>query len=158
MMDKENNTYFYSSPVGLLKIQLKENKLYAISKMRSSQSNKKKKTQKFPQAIQLLVSKLNDYFSGKKIKKWNLTFYPRGTSFQNKVWEYLRQIPHGSVCTYSEVAQKIGTPKAVRAVGSACGKNPWLIVTPCHRVVAQRGLGGFALGLKVKSWLLNQEK
>ena len=55
------------------------------------------------------------------------------------------------------MAQAIGSPKAFRAVGSACGKNPWLILVPCHRVVSQTGLGGFALGLKVKSKLLNLE-
>jgi len=100
---------------------------------------------------------LDDYFSGERIKKWDIHLYSQGTSFQKKVWKYLSRISYGKRCTYSQVAKDIGYPKAFRAVGSACGKNPWLILVPCHRVVGQTGLGGFALGLKTKFHLLSLE-
>lgn len=160
---KLKNSYFYSSPIGMLEIQLRGHKLYSISRVRSRKIVGRKKIsegkdrEKTPPLILSLTSKLNDYFSGRKIKKWNIPLYPRGTSFQKKVWKYLSGISYGRRCTYSQVAQAIGSPKAFRAVGSACGKNPWLIVVPCHRVVSQTGLGGFALGLKTKSRLLSLE-
>ena len=159
---KSEDSYFYSSPIGILEIQLKDDKLYSLSKVRSSMFKKRtvsafKNKEKIPPLILSLISKLNDYFSGKKIKTWNIPLYPQGTAFQRKVWKYLSRISYGDCCTYSKVAQAIGSPKAFRAVGSACGKNPWLILIPCHRVVSQTGLGGFALGLKVKSKLLNLE-
>jgi len=159
---KSKESYFYSSPIGILEIQLKGGQLYSISKVRSSLSKKRKisafeNKKKAPPLILSLRSKLNDYFSGKKIKTWNIPLYPRGTSFQKKVWKYLSRISYGKYCTYSKVAQAVGSPKAFRAVGSACGKNPWLIIVPCHRVVSQTGLGGFALGLRVKSKLLDLE-
>ncbi|MCB0357051.1 MAG: methylated-DNA--[protein]-cysteine S-methyltransferase [Bdellovibrionales bacterium] len=82
-----------------------------------------------------------------------------GTDFQKKVWQHLRKIPYGKTQSYAEVAKAIGHPKAARAVGTACGKNPLLLLVPCHRVVATNGsLGGFALGLKVKKQLLQIEQ
>ena len=158
---KSKDSYFYSSPIGLLEIQLKDGKLYSLSKVRSRKALMKKPLlkdrSKTPPLVLLLAERLDDYFSGKKIKTKDVPLYPRGTSFQQKVWKYLSRISYGGYCTYSKVAQGIGSPKAFRAVGSACGKNPWLILVPCHRVVSQKGLGGFALGLKVKSRLLALE-
>ena len=82
----------------------------------------------------------------------------RGTAFQRRVWEALRQIPRGETRTYSEVAQEIGQPSATRAVANACAKNPTPIVVPCHRVVrTDGGLGGYALGVERKRKLLKQE-
>lgn len=82
----------------------------------------------------------------------------RGTAFQRRVWETLRQIPQGETRTYSEVAKEIGQPSAARAVANACAKNPTPIVVPCHRVVRNDGsLGGYALGVERKKKLLKQE-
>ncbi len=160
MSSKES--YLYSSPIGALEIQWKEDKLYSISRVHSSagsgeRKHSSKNRRRTPEFILFLVSQLRDYFSGKEIKKWDVLLYPRGTVFQKKVWKYLRSIPYGSCCSYSQAAQAVGSPKAFRAVGSACGKNPWLIIVPCHRVVGRKGLGGFALGLKAKSRLLALE-
>ena len=81
-----------------------------------------------------------------------------GTPFQKRVWKALCAIPSGKVSSYGEVARKIGAPKAARAVGTACGKNPVGILIPCHRVVASNGkLGGYAWGLKLKSKILAWE-
>ncbi|MDE0150929.1 MAG: methylated-DNA--[protein]-cysteine S-methyltransferase [Bdellovibrionales bacterium] len=160
---KLKDSYFYSSPIGVLEIRLKDNKLYSISQVRSRKTIGRKNIsggrgeEKTPPLILSLTSKLSDYFSGKTIKNWSIPLYPQGTAFQRKVWKYLSGISYGRCCTYSKVAQAVGSPKAFRAVGSACGKNPWLIVVPCHRVVSQTGLGGFALGLKTKSRLLSLE-
>lgn len=80
------------------------------------------------------------------------------TPFQKKVWKVLQTIPYGETRTYKWVAQKIGKPRAVRAVGQACGANPLPLIIPCHRVVASGGkLGGFSLGVAMKKRLLKLE-
>ena len=82
-----------------------------------------------------------------------------GTAFQQKVWRELRKIPRGETYTYADVAERIGAPGAVRAVGSACGKNPVAVVVPCHRVVRKNGdLGGYHWGLARKEKLLAKER
>jgi len=82
----------------------------------------------------------------------------RGTVFQQRVWAELRQIPRGETRTYKQIAAAIGAPKAVRAVGSACGANPVALVIPCHRALrTDGGLGGYAWGVKRKSTLLELE-
>ena len=82
----------------------------------------------------------------------------RGTPFQRRVWEALRAIPYGETRTYSEIAAAVGSPRASRAVGMACHRNPVLLFVPCHRVVAAGGrLGGFACGSETKQFLLTLE-
>ena len=82
-----------------------------------------------------------------------------GTPFQQRVWRALQQIPYGSTRTYGEVASAIGNPRASRAVGMACNKNPLLLIIPCHRVVGSGGkLTGFAYGTDAKQWLLELEE
>jgi len=80
-----------------------------------------------------------------------------GTDFQKSVWSELKKIPRGQTRTYGEIAEAIGRPRAVRAVGTACGANPVPLFIPCHRVVAQNGLGGFGAGLPWKILLLKTE-
>ncbi len=82
-----------------------------------------------------------------------------GTAFQQRVWRELQRIPRGETITYAELAARIGSPKAVRAVGTACGSNPVAVVVPCHRVVRADGsLGGYAWGLERKARLLRSER
>ena len=82
-----------------------------------------------------------------------------GTPFQQRVWRALQQIPYGTTRTYGEIATAIGNPRASRAVGMACNKNPLLLIVPCHRVVGANGkLTGFAYGTDAKQWLLELEK
>ncbi|MGD0115311.1 MAG: methylated-DNA--[protein]-cysteine S-methyltransferase [Dehalococcoidia bacterium] len=81
----------------------------------------------------------------------------QGTEFQRRVWRALLDIPRGETRTYKQVAEQIGRPGAARAVGQAVGANPMPIVVPCHRVVAQNGLGGFGGGLPLKKRLLRLE-
>jgi AraC family transcriptional regulator of adaptative response/methylated-DNA-[protein]-cysteine methyltransferase len=83
----------------------------------------------------------------------------QGTVFQRKVWEELRRIPRGETRTYQQIARAIGKPRAVRAVGSACGANPVALVIPCHRALrTDGGLGGYAWGVERKQKLLAMEK
>lgn len=85
------------------------------------------------------------------LKEW-------GTSFQRKVWRAIQKIPYGETRSYLWIAKQIRNPKAVQAVGQACGKNPLPLLIPCHRVVASHGkIGGFSGGLKLKRRLLKLE-
>ncbi|MGA7872038.1 MAG: methylated-DNA--[protein]-cysteine S-methyltransferase [Candidatus Binatus sp.] len=101
---------------------------------------------------------LADYIAG----RGNLPTPPmdiRGTAFQFAVWEQLRAIPAGETCSYSDIARRIGRPRAVRAVGTANGANPVAIVIPCHRAIRASGhLGGYRWGLKRKRLLLEMER
>jgi AraC family transcriptional regulator of adaptative response/methylated-DNA-[protein]-cysteine methyltransferase len=88
-----------------------------------------------------------------------LPFDIRATAFRAKVYEALRQIPLGETRTYADIARAVGSPKAVRAVGTACKVNPTAVITPCHRVVRTGGdLGGYRWGLDRKKKLLEQER
>jgi AraC family transcriptional regulator of adaptative response/methylated-DNA-[protein]-cysteine methyltransferase len=81
-----------------------------------------------------------------------------GTTFQQRVWRELQAVPRGTTVTYSEIARRIGAPRAVRAVGTACGKNPVAVAVPCHRVLREDGsLGGYRWGLARKQHLLAKE-
>jgi O-6-methylguanine DNA methyltransferase len=83
---------------------------------------------------------------------------PAGTAFQQSVWRELRRIPPGQTRSYREIAKRIGKPKAVRAVGGACGANPIPVLVPCHRVLAaNKKIGGFSRGLDWKRKLLARE-
>ena len=96
-------------------------------------------------------------FSGKSTTPPALTEC-KGTAFQKQVWQAIAKIPFGQTKTYGELAQMIGRPRAVRAVGSACGRNPVPLFIPCHRVKgANRQLGGFSCGLPWKRLLLDAE-
>jgi len=95
----------------------------------------------------------NAFFCGKKIKT-----LLAGTAFQRLVWKELLKIPHGRTISYSELARRIGKPKAVRAAGNALGANPVPVIVPCHRVIASGGkIGGFSAGKKIKRELLAEE-
>ena len=100
---------------------------------------------------------LKEYFAGTRCR-FELELDFAGTDFQKQVWQALLTIPFGETRSYSQIAQQIGNPKAVRAVGAANGRNPISIVAPCHRVVgASGGLTGFAGGLEAKQYLLTLE-
>lgn len=92
-------------------------------------------------------------------KQFNLPIDFVGTEFQNKVWQELAKIPYGQRQSYADIAKRIGQRKAVRAVGTAIGKNPISVIVPCHRVLGTNGsLAGYAGGLQRKKWLLELEQ
>ena len=104
-----------------------------------------------------VIAQLETYFAG-DLKQFDLPLAPRGTDFQMSVWKALRSIPYGETISYGELAERIGNPKAVRAVGGANGKNPIAIIVPCHRVIGSDGtLTGFGGGLPIKEALLKLE-
>jgi methylated-DNA-[protein]-cysteine S-methyltransferase len=97
---------------------------------------------------------LREYFAGQRTQ-FTLALDVTGTPFQRQVWAALRSIPYGETRSYAQIAEQIGHPRAVRAVGAANGRNPLSIVAPCHRVIGSGGqLTGFAGGLEVKARLL----
>lgn len=100
---------------------------------------------------------LREYFSGQR-RTFELELDFRGTDFQRRVWAALREIPYGETRTYGQIAEQIGNPTAVRAVGAANGRNPISIIAPCHRVIGMSGnLTGFGGGLDAKAYLLSLE-
>lgn len=103
-------------------------------------------------------AQLDEFFTGTR-KVFDLPLGPKGTQFQQKVWQALQEIPYGETRTYGEIAAAAGNPKAARAVGMANNKNPIAILIPCHRVVGSGGkLVGYAAGLEKKMWLLELEQ
>ena len=103
------------------------------------------------------LRQLRAYFGG-ELREFQLRLAPEGTEFQLRVWNSLRTIPYGETISYAQVAQKVGNPQAVRAVGLANGCNPIPIIVPCHRVIGSNGsLTGFGGGLANKKILLDLE-
>ncbi|PSU33680.1 methylated-DNA--[protein]-cysteine S-methyltransferase [Photobacterium lutimaris] len=101
---------------------------------------------------------LTEYFNGQR-EQFDVELAMTGTAFQKTVWQALNGIGYGDTCSYGDIANDIGNPKAVRAVGAANGKNPVPIIVPCHRVIGSSGkLTGYAGGLDIKVWLLEHEK
>jgi methylated-DNA-[protein]-cysteine S-methyltransferase len=100
---------------------------------------------------------LAEYFAGER-REFDLPLKLSGTEFQMSVLRALQQIPYGETTSYSDIAERIGRPKAVRAVGAANGRNPIPIIVPCHRVIGSHGdLTGFGGGLDTKEALLRLE-
>jgi methylated-DNA-[protein]-cysteine S-methyltransferase len=100
---------------------------------------------------------LREYFAGTR-REFTVPLEFRGTDFQLRVWAELLKIPYGETRTYGQIAEKIGNPAAVRAVGAANGRNPISIIAPCHRVIGMSGdLTGFGGGLDAKAFLLSLE-
>ncbi len=108
--------------------------------------------------IDAAAVQLDEYFAGKRTT-FDLPLRPRGTDFQQEVWRELLTIPYGATTSYSEIARRIGRPRAVRAVANAIGANPISILIPCHRVVGSSGmLTGYRGGLQAKRTLLAVER
>jgi methylated-DNA-[protein]-cysteine S-methyltransferase len=105
------------------------------------------------------VNQIKEYFSGKR-KEFSLKImFFAGTDFQKKVWNELSNVTYGKTSAYKEIARNIKHNKAIRAVGTAIGKNPIPVIIPCHRIVNSNGkLGGFSLGLDKKKYLLELER
>ena len=104
-----------------------------------------------------VIRQLDEYFDGRR-HAFDLALNPDGTAFQRQVLDALQAIPYGETVTYKDIAERIGSPKAVRAVGAANGRNPIPIIIPCHRVIGSSGkLTGFGGGLETKAALLRLE-
>ncbi|USG64196.1 methylated-DNA--[protein]-cysteine S-methyltransferase [Brevibacillus ruminantium] len=109
-------------------------------------------------ALQLCLQQLAEYFEGKRMS-FELPLRHTGTEFQQEVWQQVQAIPYGQTASYQDIAAAVNREKAVRAVGTANGKNAWAIVVPCHRVIGRDGeLRGYAWELWRKEWLLAHEQ
>lgn len=162
---------FVSSPVGLLSLKASEHGLTHLQVEDLAQLNpvvviessvnlmpaKNDVCLQAQQHINDTAVQLTEYFAGIR-QTFDIPLAPKGTEFQQQVWQALRELPFGQHCSYSDIANTIGRPKAVRAVGAANGANPIAIIVPCHRVIGKGGkLTGYAYGLDMKQWLLNLE-
>ena len=108
--------------------------------------------------LQEAGKQLREYFEGKR-NKFAFSFNPPGTDFQKRVWREISKVAFGKTISYSELAKKAGKPEAIRAAGTATGRNPISILIPCHRVLGKDGgLGGYAGGLERKRHLLELER
>ncbi len=143
--------YIAASSEGLQYVGWEKQPIPVTKSLASSTAAEKKIVEKTKQ-------QLAEYFSGQR-KTFNIPLCTVGTKFQKDVWNALYKIPFGQTCSYKDIAAKIKKSKAVRAVGSANGKNPICIIIPCHRVIAADGsLGGYSAGLKNKVKLLELER
>ncbi|MBK5537029.1 methylated-DNA--[protein]-cysteine S-methyltransferase [Pseudomonas sp. TH05] len=149
-----------SSPVGQLTLIARASKLCAIlwenEKLNRVRLGPLQEIRDEPVLLET-ERQLNEYFAGNR-EQFELDLDFAGTPFQCKVWQALLTIPFGETRSYSQIATQVGSPKAVRAVGAANGRNPISIVAPCHRVIGASGsLTGFAGGLEAKQLLLTLE-
>ncbi len=104
-----------------------------------------------------IVNQLHAYFDG-DLTVFEIPVRLGGTAFQREVWSQLQDIPYGETISYGELARRVGSPKASRAVGLANGRNPVSIIVPCHRVIGSNGqLTGYGGGIERKTWLLDHE-
>jgi len=148
------------SPVGELTLVARDGKLSAILWENERANRVRLGTLQAANNSPVLLEterQLKEYFAGTR-NRFELELDFAGTDFQKKVWAALLTIPFGETRSYSQIALQIGSPKAVRAVGAANGRNPISIVAPCHRVIGASGaLTGFAGGLEAKQYLLALE-
>lgn len=143
---------YIKSPVGILKIVVEDAAIRTIQFV-----EKPGEEHSSNDVMETAIQQLDAYFDGRR-KNFNLPLAPKGTSFQQKVWNELRNVPYGKTISYQEIANRLGDPKVIRAAASANGKNPIAIVIPCHRIIGSDGsLTGYAGGLHRKKWLLEHE-
>jgi methylated-DNA-[protein]-cysteine S-methyltransferase len=108
--------------------------------------------------LERTTKQIDEYFKGNR-KEFDIPLLMVGTDFQKRVWKALMRVPYGATSTYGQIAKNIGSPRAVRAVGNACGANPISIIVPCHRIIGSDGaLVGYGGGLSVKRRLLQLEQ
>ena len=144
---------YYESPIGKIKIEVEDRSVIGVYfSDESSEENRN-------ELVDECKKQLEEYFNGKR-KSFDLNIkFVKGTEFQLKVWNVLKEIPYGEKVTYKYIAEKINNPKAVRAVGGANNKNPISIIIPCHRVIGVNGkMVGYAEGIDKKEFLLKLEK
>lgn len=147
--------YYYTSPIGILKLVCTQEYLEAIS----FTNERKEDSVDLSPVLSTCIEQLDQYFRGKR-ENFDIPInFTCGTPFQQNIWKALQHVGYGETKSYKDIATCIGNPKAVRAVGGANNKNPIVIVIPCHRVIGSNGkLVGFAGGLEKKEWLLTHEK
>lgn len=147
-----NCQYSYETILGPVTFVEEDGTLLAISTHRSFEGMVQETS-----LIKEAHLQFSEYLKGER-KEFDIPFRMKGTKFQKQVWTALCEIPYGETRSYKQIAEAIGNPKAVRAVGMANNRNPLLVVVPCHRVIGAHGqLVGYAGGLDKKEFLLRLE-
>jgi methylated-DNA-[protein]-cysteine S-methyltransferase len=155
----------FESPIGAITVAVRDGRLCALNFADYQPAQVRWLEQRFgpitfkpaPDPIGIITA-LTAYFGGGLAAFDTIELDAGGTSFQARVWSELRKVPVGRTVSYGELATRIGSPRAVRAVGAANGRNPISIVVPCHRVIgSDRRLVGYGGGLDRKRWLLRHE-
>ncbi|KAB0470296.1 methylated-DNA--[protein]-cysteine S-methyltransferase [Vibrio sp. IB15] len=150
-----NRFTYYDSPLGTVTLQANEQGLLGVWFETHTTKPEDLGTQEdsFP-IFQSVKDQLDRYFAGEAVQ-FDVPIAAKGTPFQQSVWHALTTIPYGETWSYAQLADAIGNPKAVRAVGLANGKNPVSVIIPCHRVIGKNGkLTGYAGGVERKQRLL----
>lgn len=153
------NSYSFQSPIGFLTICEQDNQLTRLYLDNQDRGILQSRNFEYhSDFLHEVYHQLNEYFAGKQ-KIFDLPVDSKGTAFQKAVWRELQKIPYGETRSYEDIAVAIGNKKAVRAIGQANGRNPIMIVVPCHRVIRKNGdISGFACGVEAKRYLLNLER
>ncbi len=147
---------YTNSPIGLLRLTATPTHLLRIEFVEAINPPPEEPTEN--PIIQTALTQLSEYFKGER-QTFSVPFQLQGTPFQQRVWQGLLTIPYGQTLSYGELAQRIGAPRAYRAVGNANRLNPIPIIVPCHRVIQANGqLGGYASGVHIKQFLLTLEQ
>ena len=153
---ERTETAYLQSPIGTLEILGTERGILSVSFLDEMKAGTEPELPVMKQAVR----ELTEYFAGKR-KTFTIPFWTAGTEFYTKVWEDIGKIPYGETKQYGQIAETIGSPSAVRAVGTATGRNRLPILIPCHRVFSStetvEKIGNFACGAWRKQWLLRHE-
>lgn len=153
-----NRFTYYASPLGTVTLQANEQGLLGVwfETHTTKPEDLGIQEDSFP-IFQSVKEQLERYFAGDAVQ-FDVPIAAKGTPFQQSVWHALTTIPYGETWSYAQLADAIGNPKAVRAVGLANGKNPVSVIVPCHRVIGKNGkLTGYAGGIERKQRLLTIE-
>ncbi|APB74892.1 methylated-DNA--[protein]-cysteine S-methyltransferase [Paenibacillus polymyxa] len=148
----------YVSPIGEIEIQGTNEAVYSIMFSNRNELLTRAIEEVPIQVLAECAIQLDEYFKGERFE-FTFPYAFEGTDFQQKVWNALMSVGYGKTTAYKDIALAIGNEKAIRAVGSANGKNKLSIVIPCHRIIgSNQKLTGYAGGLWRKEWLLQHEK
>jgi methylated-DNA-[protein]-cysteine S-methyltransferase len=144
---------YFTSPIGLIEITGTEHYISSVKFVEKGQARNKP-----PFVIEKCIRQLDEYFKGTRTE-FSINMKLEGSDFQKQVWQELNSIKFAKTISYIEFAKRLKQPLAVRAIGTANGKNPFCIIFPCHRVIGSNGqLIGYAGGIRRKQWLLEHER
>lgn len=150
------NIFHYNTDIGVIGIAEQDGKLRNI--FFETDSVPVDAAERETQAIREAHRQLVRYLAG-ELREFSLPLAPQGTQFLRAVWDQLRAVAYGQTATYSQIAERVGNPRAIRAVGLACARNPLPFVIPCHRILGSGGkLTGYRGGLALKQKLLEMEQ
>ncbi|MDD6880685.1 MAG: methylated-DNA--[protein]-cysteine S-methyltransferase [Firmicutes bacterium] len=149
------NVEYMKTPLGTIRIQEQEGKLTGIHLLTDGEPEGVEQPSEITREA---AKQLLEYFRGKRTEFDLPLDFSKGSPFMREVWKQMAQIPYGKTISYGKLAEKAGNKKACRACGTAVGRNPFIIVVPCHRVIKGDGsIGGFAPGVDKKRILMNVE-